>query len=144
MNTDQIPPDDIQPEEPQQRSVITQLYAAYLPFIDEDGTEKKNYLTNGEGGIRLFKTEEAFREWLEPQMQPENYARVVIHPIEAKLALPAELEPRENVLQKMGQPNHLAPLMTFDNLGVLNALELLHSYDRRMKADGKNKGRKRQ
>jgi hypothetical protein len=143
MNTDPIPPDDIQPNEQPPREVITHLYAAYLPFIAEDGSDKKNYLTNGEGGLRLFKTEQAFREWLEPQMQPENYAKVVIHPIEAKLALPAELEPRENVLKNIGQPDHLAPLMTFDNLGVLNALELLHSYDRRMKADGKNKGRKK-
>jgi hypothetical protein len=142
MNNQQQPqePASSNPEdqEEERKGPLTELFVAYLPTVGEDGSEKCNYLTNGEGGIRVFKSRQACSDWLEPQMSPEKFAAVVIHPIEAQLALPAELEPRPDLLSKIKQPDHLMPLMTFDSLGVPNALELLHNYQQRKLNASKN------
>lgn len=130
--------------EEEQKAVNTQLWAAYMPFIDEDGKEKKNYLGDGSGHLRLFRSERELRDWLEPQMDPTLYASVVVHPIEAKLALPPELQPKHNLLKSIQQPTHLMPLTTVDRLGVPNALELLHSLEERQAKAKKNVKRKRE
>lgn len=139
-NPDQIPPDDMPRPEESKPAPQTELYAAYVPFTDEDGKDMRKYMTDGDGHLRLWKSEQAARDWIEPRCNPEFYKTVMVHPIETKLALPPELQPRPNLLNNIQQPTHLNPLMTFDNLGVPNALELLHNYERRMKTDGKNKG----
>lgn len=143
MNNQQPVPESTNssPDPTQPKGPITELYVAYLPTVGPDGKEMCNYLTNGEGGLRCFKSRQACSDWLEPQLSPEKFAAVVIHPIEAKLALPAELGPRPDLLQSIRQPVHLAPLTTSDHLGVLNTLELLQNYEERRKNASKKTGK---
>lgn len=61
-----------------------QFWVAYLP----GEADKKNYLSDGEGNLRVFKSEGALRDYLKPQLRPEVYARVVVHQVQGQIALP--------------------------------------------------------
>lgn len=61
-----------------------QFWVAYIPGEGE----KKNYLSDGKGNLRVFKSEEALRGWLKPQLRPEVYEMVVVHPVQGMIALP--------------------------------------------------------
>lgn len=61
-----------------------QFWVAYTPGKGD----KKNYLSDGKGNLRMFKSESALRQWLEPQLRPEVYEMVVVHPVQGKIALP--------------------------------------------------------
>jgi hypothetical protein len=61
-----------------------QFWVAYIP--GQGG--KKNYLSDGKGNLRIFKSESALREYLRPQLRPEVYEMVVVHPVQGKIALP--------------------------------------------------------
>lgn len=59
------------------------FWVAYQP-----NGEQKNYLGNGKGHVRLFKTEQAVKDYLEPLLTPEQMAVTVIHSVEGKIAVP--------------------------------------------------------
>lgn len=61
-----------------------QFWVAYIPGEGE----KKNYLSDGKGNLRMFKSEGALRDWLKPQLRPEVYEMVVVHSVQGKIALP--------------------------------------------------------
>lgn len=61
-----------------------QFWVAYIP----GESEKKNYLSDGKGNLRVFKSEDALREYLKPQLRPEVYEMVVVHQVQGKIALP--------------------------------------------------------
>lgn len=67
-----------------------EFYTAYLP----DG-EKKHYLSNGKGGVRLVKDRHMLELWLQEKMKPEDFARIVIHAVAANFVVPEpEPEPK--------------------------------------------------
>lgn len=61
-----------------------QFWVAYIPGKGD----KKNYLSDGKGHLRMFKSEKALREYLQPQLRPEVYEMVVVHQVQGKIALP--------------------------------------------------------
>ena len=63
-----------------------QFWVAYIPGEGE----KKNYLSDGKGNLRVFKNESALREYLKPQLSPEVYEMVVVHQVQGQIALPDE------------------------------------------------------
>jgi hypothetical protein len=116
-----------------------QFWAAYIPGVDG----RKYYLSNGkEGkqkGLRLFKSQEAADRFLKDErdagrLKQEIYEKIVVHPIEGKLALPAELDQKPLPLKippGFQAPTRLRPIATLDRLGVPTSLELLQNYERR-------------
>jgi hypothetical protein len=118
-----------------------QFWAAYIPGV---GTQRY-YLSNGkEGkqkGLRLFKSPEAADKFLKDELEagrlkPEIYDKIVVHPIEGKLALPEELDRKPLPLKiptRLKAPGHLRPIATLDQLGVPTSLEVLQNYERRKK-----------
>ncbi len=64
----------------------------WVAYIPGEG-EKKNYLSDGQGHLRVFKSEEALRTWLKPQLRQEVYEMVVVHPVQGKIAVPDDGTP---------------------------------------------------
>jgi len=64
-----------------------EFYAAYIPNGD-----KKNYLSNEQGGIRLLRDRQLLENYLREKLSPEEFEKVVIHPVSGTFALPPELE----------------------------------------------------
>ena len=62
------------------------FWVAYIPR--EDGG--CNYLGNGKGGIKVFKTESAIRKYVESSVPPEVYETVVFHSTQGMIAIPEE------------------------------------------------------
>lgn len=61
-----------------------QFWVAYIPGEGE----KKNYLSDGQGHLRIFKSEIALREYLKPQLRTEVYEMIVVHEVQGQIALP--------------------------------------------------------
>jgi hypothetical protein len=133
MNMNKPSPDDPGPNP--DKSPF-EFFAVYVPG---EGTQR-HYLSNGQKGklkgIRLFKSEQAAHDYLQLQLDlgrlpQEVHDRIVIQPVEGKLALPAELQPR---LSPFGNaPEHLQPITTLHKPSVPTAMELLADYQRRQK-----------
>lgn len=77
-----VPP--IQPSPDPDDDNPLQFWVAYIPGEGE----KKNYLSDGKGNLRMFKSESVLREWLKPQLRPEVYEMVVVHSVQGQIALP--------------------------------------------------------
>lgn len=60
-----------------------EFFTAYLPKGN-----LKHYLSNGKGGVRLFKDRAILEAWLQEKMSAEDFARVVIHPVAANFVVP--------------------------------------------------------
>lgn len=111
----------------EQETVFHPLWAAYLP--GEGDT--KNYMGDGKGNIRMFKTEQAMREYLEPLLLPETYSRVVVHPVDVTIVVP---EPEgEPVIQPHISLGRLDPITTLAPYTIPTAQELLKNIQRRKK-----------
>ena len=92
------------------------FWVAYLPEGD-----KKKYLSDGQGHLRVFKTEEATREHIKPLLSEEDYTRVMVHEIEGRITVPMdEVKPDEPVII-----HTLAPAT------MPTAMEMLASYKKR-------------
>src|SRR5262245_58996714 len=116
-------------EEPEKRPFA--FWAAYIPGV---GTQRY-YLSNGkegkEKGLRLFKSQEVAYKFLKAELEagrlkPEIYEKIVVHPIDWKLALPAELDQKPMPLKippGFKAPNRLRPIATLAQLGVPTSLE---------------------
>lgn len=74
----------IQPSPDPEGDNPLQFWVAYIPGEGE----KKNYLSDGKGNLRMFKSESVFREWLRPQLRPEVYEMVVVHSVQGQIVLP--------------------------------------------------------
>ena len=102
-----------------------QFWVAYIPG---EGN-KKNYLSDGKGNLRIFKSEEALRKWLQPQLRQEVYEMVVVHPVQGKIALPDDgtlaVAPPPLVM-----PN-LKPMTTLAAPSLPTVQELLDSHVKR-------------
>lgn len=61
-----------------------EFWVAYIPGEGE----KKNYLSDGKGNLRIFKSKKALRDWLKPQLRQEVYEMVVVHPVQGQIAIP--------------------------------------------------------
>jgi hypothetical protein len=129
----QTPSDDLGPNP--DKSPF-EFFAAY---IQGEGTQR-HYLSNGQKGrlkgIRLFRSEQAAHDYLQLQLElgrlpREVYDRIVVQPVEGKLALPAELQPRPSPFGNA--PDHLQPITTLHKPSVPTAVELLADYQRRQK-----------
>lgn len=70
---------------PEERNPL-EFFVAYLPA--EDG--KKNYLSDGKGHIRVFKTQKAINDYLVANLRPEVLEMVVVHPVQGQIAVPDE------------------------------------------------------
>ena len=78
------------------------LYAAYR----KDAEGKFHYLGNGEGGIRLFRSQSEVDIFLDENIPPEKRAEIFTHPLAGHIVVP-EPEPE--------QPLVISTL-AFDNL----------------------------
>ena len=63
-----------------------EFWVAYMPGEGE----KKNYLSDGKGNLRVFKSERVLREWLKPQLSPEVYEMVIVHSVQGNITLPED------------------------------------------------------
>jgi hypothetical protein len=91
--------------------------------------EKKHYLGNGKGTIRLFKSEEALREYLQPLLSPADYENVVVHSIVGQLALPETDEPKTETKPAL----NFTPISTLAAPTRPTSLELMQDYIKRHK-----------
>lgn len=60
------------------------FWVAYLPAADG----KCNYLSDGKGNLRVFKSESSLRTYIEPLMPPALYEQVVIHSVQGEIVVP--------------------------------------------------------
>ena len=93
------------------------FWVAYQP-----NGELKNYLGDGQGHIRLFKSEQALRDFITPLLTPEELAKTIIHPVNGNFVVP---EPEE----KKPLPIHTLALQTMPT-----AMELLNNYKKRRRS----------
>lgn len=141
----QIPPDDVGLN-PADKSPL-EFYAAYIPG---DG-KQRHYLGNGkkgkQKGIRLFKSEEAAQNYIKGlydrgEIPLEAYKRIVIHPVEGKLAVPADLQPNRIPFRNklnLKSPDHLKPITTLHPPSVPTVVELLEQYNLRKRRPRRRK-----
>ncbi len=137
MNQTPSPDPGLPPEE---KSPL-EFWAAYIPG---EGTQR-HYLSNGLAGnlkgIRLFKSKKAAHDYLKLQVElgrlpQEAYERIVVHAVEGKLALPAELQPRPYPFgnqHNLKAPDHLNAITTLHKPSAPTAVELLEAYQQRKK-----------
>ena len=78
----QLPPSQPAPDPDSENPLL--FWVAYIPGEGK----KKNYLSDGNGHLRVFKSEGALRDWLKPQLRPEVYEMVVVHSLQGQIALP--------------------------------------------------------
>jgi len=102
------------------------LYVAYVNGEDE----KKHYLGDGKGNVRIFKTETLLREHIRPLLSPDKYESVIIHPVICKLAIPEQGNPTGTIVSDSGG---LLPISTLSKLKEPTANELLANYIQRRK-----------
>ena len=62
------------------------VWIAYMPGEGD----KKNYLSDGKGHIRIFKTEDAAKEHLEDHLPPEVLLNVVVHSVQGTIVVPVD------------------------------------------------------
>jgi len=86
-----------------------QFWVAYIPGEGE----KKNYLSDGKGNLRIFKSEAALREWLKPQLREEVYEMVVVHQVQGQIALPDDGTLGTSLPQKRRIPK-IMPILPLD------------------------------
>ncbi len=140
MSTGPILPTDPTPEE---RNPL-EFFVAYIPA--EDG--KKNYLSDGKGHIRVFKTQKAINDYLTANLRPEVLKMVVVHPVQGQIAVPDELPepttPKVLTLDQAQNTPNIFPELTVDLSKVASistlapptfptAMELLDNYKKRKK-----------
>ena len=139
MNTDQSNANTIPNPDPDGDNPL-EFWVAYIPGEGE----KKNYLSDGKGNLRVFKSESALREYLKPQLRPEVYEMVVVHPLQGKIALPDDGTIHTNPQRINRLPRwspgdvpfdmrNLKPITTLVQPTVPTAQELLADYQRRQK-----------
>jgi len=130
------------PSDPNPDKSPFEFWAAYIPG---KGTQR-HYLSNGQTGkakgIRLFKSEQGAHDYLKEQLELgrlplEAYNRIIVHPIEGKLALPADESPAPMFLHSnkpiFRSPDHLKPITTLHKPSVPTPVELLDDYLSRRK-----------
>ncbi len=103
------------------------FWVAYLPGEGE----KKKYLSNGHGGLRLFKSEIAIHEYLTGNLTPEVLERIVVHSIQGMIAVPQEEEIGIGGTLKTDEA--LKPIGTLAVDGAPTAHEVLTDYIKRNK-----------
>jgi hypothetical protein len=64
---------------------LLEFWVAYLP----DG-DKKNYLSDGKGHLRVYKTEGAIHDYLKVNLSPEIYAMIVVHSVQGTIVVPED------------------------------------------------------
>lgn len=79
--------DTIQPVQPSLDPDSDNPLLFWVAYIPGEG-EKRNYLSDGKGHLRMFKKKKALRDYLKPQLSPEVYEMVVMHQVQGKIALP--------------------------------------------------------
>lgn len=128
---------------PEERNPL-EFFVAYLPA--EDG--KKNYLSDGKGHIRVFKTEQAINDYLAANLRPEVLEMVVVHPVQGQIAVPDEglqpTTPKVLTLDMAQNTPNIFPDLTVDlskatSISTLapptfpTAMELLDNYKKKRK-----------
>lgn len=99
----------IQPSPDPEGDNPLQFWVAYIPGEGE----KKNYLSDGKGNLRMFKSESVLREWLKPQLRPEVYEMVVVHSVQGQIVLPDDGTFGEPPPQKQRIPK-IMPILPVD------------------------------
>lgn len=106
-----------------------QFWVAYIPGKGA----KKNYLSDGKGNLRVFKSEQVLRDWLKPQLRQEVYEMVVVHSVQGQIALPDDgtfglLRPELLGLGRIpSDVGNLKPIITMAPFTVPSTQELLES-----------------
>lgn len=102
------------------------FWVAYVPMPQADGSEKKNYLSDGKGNLRMYKSEEKMREYLIENTSPEFYKNIVVHSVQGQIVVPLH----ENELPKFfSSQKGIAPIpviMPELEIGNLQPLQHLH------------------
>lgn len=141
MDQNNLPPQLPPSLEDENNPLVT--YVAYLPGPDG----KLNYFGNGEGKHRTWKTRGAAEKFLEPLLDPEVYANVVIHPIQLKIAVPMPPEDARPPKIKAGIPEMLGniplvPIQTLAEPSFPTAQELLEDHLKRRNEASNRKPRR--
>ena len=104
------------------------LWVAYIPGVDVE----KKYLSDGDGHLRIFKTEVAANEWLDTlSMTAEFRASIVVHSIQGQIAVPVEDTAGLSIGYEVNQTP--APIHTFAAPTVPTASEQIESLLKRRK-----------
>lgn len=127
-----------------------EFWVAYIPGEGD----KKNYLSDGKGHIRVFKTEQAINDYLCDNLRPEVLEMVVVHPIQGQIAVPEDetppAAPKIITLDQITSLPSIFPEINMDLSSVASittlappsfptAMELLDNYKKRGR---KRSGRK--
>jgi ubiquinone biosynthesis protein COQ9 len=104
-----------------------EFWVAYL----QDG-DKKNYLSDGKGHLRVYKTEGTLREYLKANLSPETYAMIVVHPVQGTIAVPEDGVQQIRLTEPANIPNPI-PISTLAPLTVPTASEQLDDLLKRRK-----------
>ena len=103
------------------------VWVAYMP--GEGG--KKNYLSDGKGHIRIFKTEDAAQKHLEDHFPPEVLLNVVVHSVQGTIAVPVDDVATASMVYEVTQTP--VPIHTFAAPTAPTATEQLESLLKRRK-----------
>lgn len=111
-----------------------EFWVAYIPGEGE----KKNYLSDGKGNLRIFRSKGALQDWLKPQLRPEVYEMVVVHSVQGQIALPDD-----GTFGKIPYPVDMRtpgwkPITTLAPPTVPTAQELLESFAKRRRRRRRN------
>jgi len=108
---------DQQTNQPQNPMNHLEFWVAY-----QQNGKKRNYLSDGKGHLRVFKSEAALRAYLKPLLTPEQMARTVIHSVGGQIAIPEPTKQPVQVISSMMPPT------------MPSAMELLNNYKSRKRA----------
>ena len=97
---------------------VLRFFVAYQKGVDN----KYNYLGDGQGNIRLFKTQAAIDKFLDDNLPADIRAGVFTHPVNGNFVVPEPEEPKPITIRT------LAPQTT------PTAMELLENYKKRKRS----------
>ena len=115
-------------EEKSQEPNPLEFWVAYL----QDGN-KKNYLSDGKGHLRVYKTEGSLREYLKANLSLETYAMIVVHSVQGTIAVPEDGVVQLQLTAPYIPNSKPIPISTLAPLTMPTASEQLENLQKRKK-----------
>lgn len=131
---------DLSPQENEVNPLT--FWVAYLPGEND----KKNYLSDGQGHLRVYKTEGAMREFLKANLPPATYEMVIVHSVQGEIVVPDDAPPDSKTIplsningENVSTPTSLMLLHTLAAPTVPTAIDQLENELKRRKVRRRRK-----
>jgi hypothetical protein len=114
-------------ETPQSKNPL-EFWVAYMPAPDN----KRHYLSDGSGHLRIFKTSTSINEYLKSVLKPAELEQVVVHSVEGKIVVP-----ETDIVSETPALSYSAPVIsTLAAPTMPTAKELLDNIEKRRNGRG--------